>query len=319
MEGLPPESDPRLLVGASTADDAGVYKLTEEIALIQTLDFFTPIVNDPYLFGQIAATNSLSDVYAMGGRPLTAMNICCFPAKSMDPAILREILRGGVDKVHEAGAVLAGGHSVEDEELKYGLSVTGVVHPERVVTNAGLKAGQALVLTKPLGTGVVATALKAGLASPEALAQAVAVMNQLNDGGAEVMQACGVTGATDITGFGLLGHALELAKASGLGLEIIASQTPILPEARDLAAMGLVPLGSHANQAFCQKHLVLLGQPDEILLDLLSDTQTSGGLLMGLDLDKLDLALRMLAQRGVNAAVVGRAGVGAPGEITVRF
>lgn len=306
-------------MGAATADDAGVYKLTDDIALIQTVDFFTPIVNDPYLFGQIAATNALSDVYAMGGTPLTAMNVCCFPVKALAPQIFRDILRGGVDKVHEAGAVLAGGHSVEDSELKYGLSVTGIVHPDRIVTNAGLKSGQVLVLTKPLGTGVVATALKAGAASANAVAQAVAVMNQLNAGGAEVMQLCGVTGATDITGFGLLGHALELAKASKLGLEIIAPQVPILPEARQLLSMGLFPGGSHANRAFCQKHVTIQGKADSMLLDLMVDAQTSGGLLMGLDESCLDRALDLLAQRGYQAAIVGYTGVGAPGVITVRF
>ena len=212
------------MVGANTADDAGVYQITEEIALIQTVDFFTPIVDDPYLFGQIAAANALSDVYAMGGRPLTALNICCFPVKEIKTEILREILRGGHDKVHEAKAVLCGGHSVEDPELKYGLSVTGVVHPKKLVTNAGLKPGQHLILTKPLGTGVIATALKAGLADAEAVESSVKIMTALNAPAAEVMAACHVSGGTDITGFGLLGHALELAAASKVGLTIIPGQ-----------------------------------------------------------------------------------------------
>ncbi len=306
-------------MGAGTADDAGVYKLTDELALILTVDFFTPIVNDPYLFGQIAAANSLSDVYAMGGRPLTAMNVCCFPVKEMPPEIFRDILKGGLDKVHEAGACLAGGHSVEDPELKYGLSVTGVVHPAKVVTNAGLKPGQVLVLTKPLGTGVVATALKARLASPAAVAEAVEVMGQLNAGGAEVMAMCGVRGATDITGFGLLGHALELAQASGLGLEIIAGQVPILKEAREMASLGLVPVGSHANRAFCERSVLIEGSPDPVLYDLLADAQTSGGLLMGLDEPCLERALALLKERGLAAAVIGRAGVGPAGSITLRF
>jgi selenide, water dikinase len=307
------------LVGADTADDAGVFQLTPEIALIQTLDFFTPIVNDPYLFGQIAATNSLSDVYAMGGTPLTAMNICCFPVKEHPPELFREILRGGLEKIHQAGAVLAGGHSVEDPELKYGLSVTGIVHPDRVVTNAGLKPGQVLVLTKPLGTGVIATALKARLATPAAVARAVAVMTTLNAGGAQVMQAFGVTGATDITGFGLLGHALELASASGLGLEIVASQVPILEEAREMASLGLVPVGSHANREYCHRAVHLEGRADAVLLDLLADAQTSGGLLMGLDAPALEPALAMLRGQGLTPAVIGRAGVGDPGAIRLRF
>lgn len=313
------EEHPDLLVGLGTADDAGVYRLTDEIALIQTLDFFTPIVNDPYLFGRIAATNALSDVYAMGGRPLTAMNICCFPVKDHPVEIFREVLKGGMDAVHQAGAVLAGGHSVEDPELKYGLSVTGVVHPDQLVTNAGLSAGQVLVLTKPLGTGVIATALKAGLASPEAVASAVEVMTALNAPAAEVMSACGVRGATDITGFGLIGHALELASASQVGLEIEASAVPIIPEARDMAAMGLVPLGSHANKNFCAHKLSFRGTPEEIQVDLLADAQTSGGMLLGLDQDQVERALGLLSERGIQGAVIGRAVAAHPGVLELIF
>ncbi len=306
-------------MGASSADDAGVFKLNDQMALIQTVDFFTPIVNDPYLFGRIAAVNALSDVYAMGGVPLTAMNICCFPIEGFDKAILREILRGGLEAVHEAGAVLAGGHSVEDPELKYGLSVTGLVHPDRVVTNAGLKPGQRLVLTKPLGTGVIATALKAGLASPRALEDSLRVMTQLNAPAAEVMQRFGVTGATDITGFGLLGHALEMARASGVGIDLQAAAVPVLSEALDLARMGLVPLGSHRNRDFCQAAVRVEGEPDAVLLDLLADAQTSGGMLMGLDPGHLDQARRMLKERGCLAAVVGGVQAETPGGIRVFF
>lgn len=309
-------------MGADTADDAGVYLLTPDIALIQTVDFFTPIVNDPHLFGQIAAANALSDVYAMGGRPLTAMNVCCFPTKEHPAEVFREILRGGLEKIHEAGAALAGGHSVEDPELKYGLSVTGVVHPDRLVTNAGLKPGQALVLTKPLGTGVVATALKAGLASAGAVARAVQLMTTLNAGAAEVMATLGVRGATDITGFGLLGHALELARASGLGLMIEARAVPILAEAREMAAMGLVPVGSHANRDFCAKAVRVQGAPDAILHDLLADAQTSGGMLMGVDPERAGEALELLRAKGLDAAVIGRAGRSGeiePGTINLRF
>ena len=313
------ESHPDLLVGMGTADDAGVYRLTDEVALIQTLDFFTPIVNDPYLFGCIAAANALSDVYAMGGRPLTAMNICCFPVKDLPMEVFRGILRGGMDTVHQSGAVLAGGHSVEDPELKYGLSVTGVVHPDKLVTNAGLTPGQVLLLTKPLGTGVIATSLKAGLATPEAVASAVAVMTALNAPAAEVMEACGVKGATDITGFGLLGHALELAEASGVGMKIQANEVPIIPEAREMAAMGLVPIGSHANKNFCSHKLSFRGPREEILVDLLSDAQTSGGMLMGLDPEQVERALELLAARGIAGAVIGRAVAEHPGVIEVIF
>lgn len=319
LEGLPAENDPNLLVGAGTADDAGVYRLSDQLALIQTVDFFTPIVNDPYLFGQIAAANALSDVYAMGGKPICAMNVCCFPVKDLDSSVFREILKGGQEKVHEAGAALAGGHSVEDPELKYGLSVSGLVHPERLVTNAGLKPGQHLVLTKPLGTGVIATALKANLASPEAVGQAVELMRALNAPAVEVMSACQVTGGTDITGFGLLGHALEMARASEVGVEIEAQAVPILSEARDMASMGMVPIGSHANRGFCDQHLKTQGQVDAILLDLLADAQTSGGMLMGLPPEKLDKALEMLKGLGLLGAVVGRAVQENPGSILVRF
>jgi len=313
------ESHPDLLVGMGTADDAGVYRLNPETALIQTLDFFTPIVNDPYLFGRIAAANALSDVYAMGGRPLTAMNICCFPVKEYPVEVFRQILRGGMDTVHQAGAVLAGGHSVEDPELKYGLSVTGVVHPDKLVTNAGLKPGQVLLLTKPLGTGVIATALKAGLASAQGLADAVAVMTALNAPASQVMAACGVSGATDITGFGLLGHALELAAASQVGLEIEAAKVPIIPEARDMAAMGLVPVGSHANKNFCARKLSFRGPVQEIVVDLLADAQTSGGMLMGLDPGQVERAQAMLSEQGVQGAVIGRVVERDPGTIAVRF
>jgi selenide,water dikinase len=319
LEGLPVESDPNLLVGAGTADDAGVYRLSDQLALIQTVDFFTPIVNDPYLFGQIAAANALSDVYAMGGKPICAMNVCCFPVKDLDNSVFREILRGGQEKVHEAGAALAGGHSVEDPELKYGLSVSGLVHPDQIVTNAGLKPGQQLVLTKPLGTGVIATALKAGLASQEAVGQAVELMRALNAPAVEVMRVCRVTGGTDVTGFGLLGHALEMARASKVGIEIDANAVPILEEARDMASMGLVPIGSHANRGFCDKHLKTQGQVDSILLDLLADAQTSGGMLMGIAPKNLDHALYLLKDRGVAATVVGKAVQDDPGNITVRF
>ncbi len=255
----------------------------------------------------------------MGGRPLTAMNICCFPVKTLPFETLREILRGGADKVHEAGAALAGGHSVEDEDLKYGLSVTGVVHPDRVVTNAGLRPGQILVLTKPLGTGVIATALKAGLASPQAVERAVAQMRRLNALAGRVMNECGVGGGTDVTGFGLLGHGLELARASGVGLEIIANDVPVLPEAREMATMGLVPLGSHRNRQYCDRWLASRGAVDPIVRDLLADAQTSGGLLMGLEPDQLDRAVAMLLAGGDGAAIIGRVTAEPAGVVTVVY
>ena len=293
------------MVGRDTSDDAGVYLLNPSVALIQTVDFFTPIVNDPYIFGQIAAANALSDVYAMGGSPLTALNICCFPIADIDKAVLRKILQGGIDKVHEAQAALAGGHSVEDPELKYGLSVTGVVHPDRIITNAGLVPGQELILTKPLGTGIIATALKGKIADPKSVQEAVDVMCQLNAGACRVMQEVGVRGGTDITGFGLLGHGMELAQASKVGLTIYAEKAPLLSQAREMASMGLVPAGSKRNLKYAGEALRIGGKADQVLLDLLADAQTSGGILMGVAPDRLAQAterlLRRVASRPISA------------------
>ncbi len=309
MENLPLEKDPNLLVGRETSDDAGVYLLNAEVALVQTVDFITPIVNDPYDFGRIAAANALSDVYAMGGRPLTAMNIVCFPVKDMDKAILREILRGGLEKIHEAGAVLVGGHSVEDPEIKYGLSVTGVVHPGKVLTNAGARPGDAFILTKPLGTGILATAIKAGLASGEVQRQAVETMAMLNRKAAEIMGAYPVNSCTDITGFGLLGHALEIATASKVAITLYAERVPLLPEVRDYVQMGLLPAGSFANRNFCTGQVRRAGNIDPLLLDTLADAQTSGGLLISLPEESAqDLTGDLIAHGVPCAAVIGRAG-----------
>lgn len=285
-----------------TSDDAGIYRLTDEIALIQTLDFFTPIVNNPYDFGRIAAANSLSDVYAMGGKPLTAMNIVCFPIKEMDKSILRSILEGGLEVIHKAGAILVGGHSVEDPELKYGLSVTGVVHPEKFLTNAGAKAGDLLVLTKPLGTGVLATALKGKMLENTTTSVITELMATLNKDASEVMVEIGVNACTDITGFGLLGHALEMSVASKVCFRIYADKVPIIPEAQTFATMGMVPAGSFSNQKYCSKHLEIKPSIDPILLDLLSDAQTSGGLLISIPLEKADLLVHKLKEKGTPAA-----------------
>ncbi len=304
LAGLAVRSDPKLLVGLETADDAGVYILTEEIALIQTLDFFTPIVNDPYTFGQIAAANALSDVYAMGGRPLTALNIVCYPAKTVPKEVLKAILAGGLDKIHEAGALLVGGHSVDDTELKYGLSVTGVVHPQRVLINAGAKPGDRLILTKPLGTGIIATAIKGRVASPEAEAQVVAVMTALNRLAAECLEGFAVHAVTDITGFGLLGHALEMAVGSKVEMTLYASRVPLLKAARDYAAMGLVPAGTFANRNFCEKSLQVTPGLDAVALDLLADAQTNGGLLIAVAGNQAKDLLACLHDRGVVAAAI---------------
>ncbi len=213
-------SDPNVIRGVSSWDDAGVYQLSDELAIIQTVDFFTPIVDDPYAFGQIAVANALSDVYAMGGKPLTAMNIVCFPTKTLDISVLQDILRGGVDKMREAGVVLVGGHSIDDAELKYGLSVTGTVHPQRLVTNSGARAGDKLILTKPLGTGIISTALKSGIVGEETIAKLTNSMAALNDTASALMQQVGVHACTDVTGFGLLGHTVQLAENSQVGISI---------------------------------------------------------------------------------------------------
>jgi selenide, water dikinase len=305
-------------VGLEAADDAGVYRLTPELALIQTVDFFTPIVNDPYQFGAIAAANALSDIYAMGGRPLMALNIACFPLKEASPDIFKAVLRGGLDKVHEAGALLVGGHSVEDPEMKYGLAVTGIVHPERIWTKAGARVRDRLVLTKPLGTGIIATALKGHLASKEAEEAAIRVMGTLNRTAAEALEGLAVHAVTDITGFGLLGHGLELAKASQAELTIYAGQVPILPWAREYAAMGLVPGGSHANRRFCENHLTLAPGVDLITADILSDAQTSGGLFIAIAPKDSEVLMSRLKDGGVTeAAIIGEVTGAGAGRICV--
>ncbi|HBZ54911.1 MAG TPA: selenide, water dikinase SelD, partial [Syntrophobacteraceae bacterium] len=318
LNQLPAEVDPRLMVGRETSDDAGVYRLTDDIALIQTVDFFTPVVNDPYEFGRIAAANALSDVYAMGGRPLTAMNIVCFPLRQLDKSILKEILRGGHEKIREAGAALVGGHSVDDLELKYGLSVTGIVHPDRVLTNAEAQPGDALILTKPIGTGILATAIKGALLPDAAIRHATAVMATLNKAAAETMASYPVHACTDITGFGLLGHALEVAVASRVTIEISVDQVPLLPEVHELASMGLIPAGTYSNRNFCSTHVKLDNNVDPVRLDLLADAQTSGGLLIFLSQATAPSLLADLHHHGVaDAAIIGHVVHGNSAQITV--
>jgi len=284
-------------------DDAGVYKLTDELAIIQTVDFFTPIVDDPYTFGQIAAANALSDVYAMGGKPLTAMNLVCFPIKSLDISVLQDILRGGADKLREAGVVLVGGHSIDDAELKYGLSVTGTVHPKRLVTNAGAKAGDKLILTKPLGTGIISTAVKAGVVNEETVAKLTRCMATLNDKASSVMQEVGVHACTDITGFGLLGHAIQVAENSQVGIEFHLASIPYFPEVIQFAQQGLCPGGLYRNKDFYSNRVEFINPIPEYMQYILFDTQTSGGLLISLSPRKAELLLDRLQQAGVEDAV----------------
>jgi len=286
------------------AEDAGVYRLREDLAIVLSLDFFTPIVDDPYTFGQVAAANSLSDIYAMGGTPITAMNIICFPIKTMDISILQEMLRGGLDKMQEAGVLLVGGHSVEDKELKYGLSVAGTIHPQKVLYNKGARAGDKLILTKPLGTGIINTALKAGLADEDSVAKAIACMSTLNRKAAELMVEVEVHACTDVTGFGLLGHACEMIKGEDVGMVIYSSKIPILPGTEEYAMMGLIPAGTIRNRDY-SLHMIerSAGITDEKLL-ILFDAQTSGGLLISVPEPQAHTLLKRLQQEGVEETTI---------------
>ena len=306
-----------MLVGIDTSDDAGVYLLNDETALIQTLDFFTPIVDDPFLFGQIAAANSLSDVYAMGGKPLTAMNIVAFPVCRLDAEVLLAILSGGQQKIDEAGAVMIGGHTIDDDEPKYGLSVTGTVHPLKILTNAGAQPGDVLVLTKALGTGVLYTAMRAEL-FPAGVAAAADSMATLNRYAAEVMEKYPTHACTDITGFGLLGHAFEMSSASGVDMEIDSQALPMLPEAPEAARMGLVPAGAYANREYLKQVTFETYIPVNIQ-DLCYDPQTSGGLLICLPADKASALLSELWAAGIGAAAcIGRITGKGKGDIHVK-
>ena len=288
------------------ADDAGVVRLDESRALIHTVDFFSPVVDDPLTFGRIAAANALSDVYAMGGTPLAAMNLVCFPAGNEIP-ILREILRGGLEKVKEAGALLIGGHSVDDPEIKYGLAVTGTVHPDRILTNAGAQPGDRLVLSKPLGTGILATALKRGKATDAMIAAMTDSMSRLNRWAGEAAVAAGAHGATDITGFGLVGHAQEMAAASGAALRFDTASVPLLEGAAEAARAGLVPGGTKRNGKHYSCHVDGASSLPGPLVDLLNDAQTSGGLLVSVPAEAAErCAERMRAAGDAGAAVIGQ-------------
>ena len=307
-------------MGTETCDDAGVYRLDATTALIQTVDFFTPIVDDPYDFGRIAAANALSDVYAMGGRPLLCMNILCCPTKTMEHSVFRRVVEGGLEKIREAGALLVGGHSIEDPELKYGLSITGLVHPDRVLQNSGARAGDVVLLTKPLGTGILSTAIKGGLAEPEterALVELMATLNRLPMeilNGDEALHA-GVHGCTDITGFGLLGHLHEMAAASGVSIHLDRSRLPILPGVRDFADMGIIPEGCYRNREF-YRQWVRSTLPEMDSMELIAyDPQTSGGLLLAMEAAAAESLLEALGQRGYapECAIIGTVRATDPG------
>lgn len=302
LHQLPRFEHPNLLVGGETMDDAGVYRLNPEQALVLTVDVLTPVADDPYVFGQIAAANSLSDVYAMGGIPLAALCVITFPVGEIEHETVRAILAGVWDKVREAGAVIAGGHTLKDTEVKCGLSVTGIVHPDRVVRNAGARPGDILVLTKPLGTGIITTALRVGLAPEQAVAEANRTMCALNRAAAEAMCETGVNAATDVTGFGLLGHAWETAQASGLDLVIDSGRVPVIPGATELAGQQLFPQGSLKNHDFMKDKADFAPSVSEDLRFLLCDAQTSGGLLISLPEARGGELLARLRAAGVSAA-----------------
>jgi selenide,water dikinase len=281
LDGIRVHQDPNLLVGFDKSDDASVYKISDDLALVQTVDFFPPIADDPYLFGQIAATNALSDVYAMGGEPKLCLNIMAIP-EDMPKDAVHQLLRGGYDKVYEAGALITGGHSILDEEPKYGLAVTGFVHPDRVLTNSGAKPGDVLLFTKPIGIGVLTTAAKAEMASPEAIALAERMMTTLNKAARDTMVKYRVHACTDVTGFGLLGHLTEMAQGSGVEIELHVADIDLIPEAVELARMGILPAGMYRNRTFAEPG-VDAGETELCKQDLLYDPQTAGGLLMAVD------------------------------------
>jgi len=306
---------PGVLVGLAAAADAGIFQLRDDLALVQTVDFFTPIVDDPYDFGRIAATNSLSDVYVMGGKPITALNIACYPAKG-EPDILAAILNGGIDQAAAAGVAVIGGHTVDDPEIKFGLAVTGVVHPQQIVHNHTVQIGDALVLTKPLGTGILSTAVKRGLLSSEGIRRLTDSMLQLNRAASEVMLAIGAHAATDITGFGLMGHAYEMASASGVTFRIEANAVPLLPEVLHFAEQGCIPGGNRNNWEFVKEHVQVRESLNPMLVKVLHDPQTAGGLLVSLAQNKVNEYLGRLAGQGVTARQIGE--VISSGTATIR-
>ncbi len=317
LRQLPPVRDPNLLVGVDTADDAAVYQLTEDTALVQTVDFFPPVVDDPYSFGAIAAANAFSDVYAMGGRPLLALNVVGFPVE-LPKDILGQVLQGGAAKAEEAGVLIVGGHTVDDAEPKYGMAVTGTVEPGKQITNAGAMPGDSLVLTKPIGTGIITTAGKREQTSSEVLESAIEVMSVLNKTASEAMVTVGVNACVDVTGFGLIGHLLGMLNASNVSAELSFKSVPLLDGAESLAAEGIVPGGTQRNRNAAEESVEWSTEFQEHEKLLLCDAQTSGGLLMAVPEVRKDALLSQLKSRGVeNAAIIGRIVDGAPGMVRV--
>ena len=304
LEGFKAHSDPRLIVGYDKSDDASVYVLDENTALIQTTDFFPPIVDDPYLYGKIAATNALSDVYAMGGEPKLALNILC-AAEGMEDHTIREILRGGYDAAYEAGAIITGGHTIRGAEPIYGLAVSGFVHPDRVLTNSSAKPGDVLILTKPLGVGIITTGAKADMVEPDVMEHIYAQMATLNRAARDIMVQYHVHSCTDVTGFALLGHSYEMAQGSDCTIHIQVDRVPYHPEALELASMGLIPAGAYRNREYAQAGVAVRGNISLAMQDILYDPQTSGGLLFAIPAEEADACLSQLKQTIPNAAIIG--------------
>ena len=308
-----------MLIGTKTADDAAVYRVIESLAIVQTVDYFTPVVDDPYTFGQITAANSLSDIYAMGAEPLFALNIAGFPADTLPLEVLAKILQGGADKAAEAGISIVGGHTIKDAEPKYGMAVTAVIHPDKVISNAGARVGDRLILTKPLGLGIVTTAMKQGKAAPSTIAEAIEVMTTLNREAARAMVAVGAHACTDVTGFGLLGHLSEMVRASGVGAAISVSRVPVLAEAWQLVREGIAPGGSRRNLDYLRDRLVTTPGIGEAELLVLADAQTSGGLLIAVAAKDRDRLLAELISRSVAVvADIGEIVADADSRITLQ-
>lgn len=317
LHQIPDKGDPNILAGIESADDAAVYRLGDDIAIVESTDFFTPIVDDPYTFGRIAAANALSDIYAMGARPLFALNLVGFPAKKLPAEVLESILKGGADMAEEAGIEVVGGHSIDDPEPKYGMVVTGTVHPERIVRNSTAREGDYLILTKPLGTGIITTALKRGFAGQAAVDEAVDWMLTLNREASEVMVDVGVSAATDVTGFGLLGHLIEMLSASGVGAKIETSKIPVMDEVYDYLSGGAYPAGSAANLEFVTPDVEWDDGVSDETRKILCDAQTSGGLLISVPEQKRESLLVALGKKGVFNVTIGRLTRESPGRAKV--
>jgi selenide,water dikinase len=301
LSKLPKQSSENVIVGFDTADDAGVFRLTDDTALVQTVDFFTPVADDPFVYGQVAAVNSLNDVYAMGGTPLSALSIVCYPQKG-DWDVLGEILAGGQSAMNAEGVVVIGGHSVDDQEMKFGYAVTGLIHPDKVVKNSGARPGDVLILTKPIGTGAINTAVKNGTASESTIAAAIKAMTTSASQASKLMMRLGANGCTDVTGFGLLGHAFEMAKASDITLTIVSKDVPLLPDVLELIAAGMLTRGDKNNRVYVGDTVRISESVSGVMQSALFDPQTAGGLLISLEEDKADAFLREIPE----AKIIGR-------------